>query len=362
MDIKENFILVRRKREKISFIVTICIWIIVFIMGNIIPFVPVKKHYNTVQIHLDITAPVEKKQIAMESVQKNEDAVKHVEKNETETIQKTIQEIKTQPKKTSVIEKQVGPKQTLKTIKTVSKKKRVSKVQSHSSEKKTLSSVKPKLVKSVDELISEQSSASSSDTQWNESAFENSSEKVTQTKSTVQDSKSNESIENALQGSAAHVAKTNSAFISSNTNKKSYDAKNSSASTQSALGKIKAATYTQHSEGITSTSSINSKETKNGSTVIQMSDGSERMLLDPKKPNISISKENASLIDSSRSITIYFTVLAEGNVPLSKIEIKPASSLPVVIQSEIKTQISEWRFATDSSDGIVKFSLTIKKE
>ena len=93
-----------------------------------------------------------------------------------------------------------------------------------------------------------------------------------------------------------------------------------------------------------------------------MTSGNARELLSPAKPVITISAAHAALIDSTRRVTITFTVLASGTVPLSTIEIKPSSMLPLEIQNEIKAQISTWRFATDTSNGQATFEYSIIKE
>ena len=93
----------------------------------------------------------------------------------------------------------------------------------------------------------------------------------------------------------------------------------------------------------------------------KLSDGSARVLLEPLKPVIIISEENGKRIDSSRQVVISFRILAAGNVPFSGITITPSSALPEEIQSEIKDQVSTWRFAPASSDGQAKFEYSIIK-
>lgn len=94
---------------------------------------------------------------------------------------------------------------------------------------------------------------------------------------------------------------------------------------------------------------------------MKMNDGSSRILLDPKKPSIIISKENGTLIDSQRTVEISFRILSGGNVPFSAISFSPSAALPVAIQSEIKEQISLWRFSPSSAESQAKFVLEIKK-
>ena len=114
--------------------------------------------------------------------------------------------------------------------------------------------------------------------------------------------------------------------------------------------------------GVSSSAKVNVEKKGDGSVAVSMTDGSSRILLDPKKPVIFISDENAALIDSSRTVTVSFKVLAGGNVPLSGIVISPSSLLPIQIQSEIRKQISQWRFKPASSDGQARFEYSIIKK
>ncbi|MCI7080347.1 hypothetical protein, partial [Treponema porcinum] len=214
--------------------------------------------------------------------------------------------------------------------------------------------------KSVDELLAEQSGSAKS-AQWDDSVFGDDTAAVSSS-STTNSTAVNKGVSgtSALSGTAASaaldtgkaVAKTDSAVKTAATS-----------ATQNALGKIAAATYTMSAgHGVSSSAKVNVEKNGDGSVAVSMTDGSSRILLDPKKPVIFISEENAALIDSSRTVTVSFKVLAGGNVPLSGIVISPSSLLPIQIQSEIREQISQWRFKPASSDGQARFEYSIIKK
>ena len=224
----------------------------------------------------------------------------------------------------------------------------------------------PALSKSIDELMAENKSTPKKQVAFDDSLFADESDfvesKTTTTNNvTASASKSTSSFEGTAASGATGVASKSSA-ISASSSAARQSTGTASSSTTAALGKIASATYVQSAGGgVTSSTSISSGS-KNGRVAIQMADGSARELLSPAKPSISISEKNAALIDSTRKVTIVFKVLAGGTVPLSSIEIRPASQLPLEIQTEIKQQISTWRFASDSYDGQATFEYSIIKE
>lgn len=79
---------------------------------------------------------------------------------------------------------------------------------------------------------------------------------------------------------------------------------------------------------------------------------------------IVISPEKEALINSSREVTITFTVNSSGLVDPNSITITPSAMLPIEIQGEIKDQIATWRFLVPSSYegyGQVSFNYNIIK-
>lgn len=92
-----------------------------------------------------------------------------------------------------------------------------------------------------------------------------------------------------------------------------------------------------------------------------MTDGTPRVLLEPSEPKITLSKEASALIDSTKRLTVSFTVMAGGNVPVTSVKISP-DILPSLVSMEIREQISRWRFQAASYDGSAKFDYTIQKQ
>lgn len=134
-----------------------------------------------------------------------------------------------------------------------------------------------------------------------------------------------------------------------------------SSTTTSALGKIANAKYVGNSSSSVQSEVNISASSSNGKVTVQMTDGSRRALIDPAEPVITISEENAKLIDSKRSVVIEFTVVASGNVPFSNVRITPESILPAAIRMEIIDQISEWRFESADFNSIARFEYNIVK-
>lgn len=218
-----------------------------------------------------------------------------------------------------------------------------------------------KYKKSVEELMAEQSTSSSKKSvDWDNMNFtENSSSSSTSSSSS---SSSAKSIDNgaALSGTAGTATSANKAVTSQSA--KSSAGTTASSSTASALSNISSTSYSMSAaNGLKSTASVGVSTNSDGKLALAMTDGSARVLLDPSKPYIEISDENAKLIDSTRNVVITFRILAEGNVPLAGITITPSSALPMAIQSEIKEQISKWRFARALNDGQARFDYSIIK-
>lgn len=218
-----------------------------------------------------------------------------------------------------------------------------------------------KYKKSLDELMEEQMLASAKPKAFDDSMFD---DVVAETNTSSQSvSKNVKSMNNssALSGSAAVAADSTSGSVSAKADRAEKPSSASSA-TAAMLSKISAAQYsTTIGNGLSSKSDVKVAQSTDGKLAIELSDGSARVLLEPLKPVIIISEENGKRIDSSRQVVISFRILAAGNVPFSGITITPSSALPEEIQSEIKDQVSTWRFAPASSDGQAKFEYSIIK-
>ena len=220
---------------------------------------------------------------------------------------------------------------------------------------------KIKYGKSVDELMEEQMGASAKQKAFDDSMFDDVVAETNTSSQSVSKNVNRMDNSSALSGSAAVAADSASGSVSATADRAEKPSSASSA-TSAMLSKISAAQYsTTIGNGLSSKSDVKVAQSTDGKLAIELSDGSARVLLEPLKPVIIISEENGKRIDSSRQVVISFRILAAGNVPFSGITITPSSALPEEIQSEIKDQVSTWRFAPASSDGQAKFEYSIIK-
>lgn len=220
---------------------------------------------------------------------------------------------------------------------------------------------KIKYGKSVDDLMEEQMGASAKQKAFDDSMFDDVVAETNTSSQSVSKNVNRMDNSSALSGSAAVAADSTSGSVSATADRAEKPSSASSA-TSAMLSKISAAQYsTTIGNGLSSKSDVKVAQSTDGKLAIELSDGSARVLLEPLKPVIIISEENGKRIDSSRQVVISFRILAAGNVPFSGITITPSSALPEEIQSEIKDQVSTWRFAPASSDGQAKFEYSIIK-
>ena len=218
-----------------------------------------------------------------------------------------------------------------------------------------------KYKKSLDELMEEQMLASAKPKAFDDSMFDDVVAETNTSSQSVSKNVNRMDSSSALSGSAAVAADSTSGSVSATADRAEKPSSASSA-TSAMLSKISAAQYsTTIGNGLSSKSDVKVAQSTDGKLAIELSDGSARVLLEPLKPVIIISEENGKRIDSSRQVVISFRILAAGNVPFSGITITPSSALPEEIQSEIKDQVSTWRFAPASSDGQAKFEYSIIK-
>ena len=220
---------------------------------------------------------------------------------------------------------------------------------------------KIKYKKPLDELMEEQMGASAKQKAFDDSMFDDVVAETNTSSQSVSKNVNRMDSSSALSGSAAVAADSTSGSVSATADRAEKPSSASSA-TSAMLSKISAAQYsTTIGNGLSSKSDVKVAQSTDGKLAIELSDGSARVLLEPLKPVIIISEENGKRIDSSRQVVISFRILAAGNVPFSGITITPSSALPEEIQSEIKDQVSTWRFAPASSDGQAKFEYSIIK-
>lgn len=340
---------IQKNTLRLSFWGTAVVWFLLLIFFAFAPGVQKKEEFKTIQITLDV--PQEKPEVQKTDIASQETAASK-KTQASPSKSDAAQSAPASQKKPSVQQP----------AKTAQKQAASPKTSSPAPVEAKSAPAKAKITykKSVDELLAEQSGSAKS-AQWDDSVFGDDTAAVSSS-STTNSTAVNKGVSgtSALSGTAASaaldtgkaVAKTDSAVKTAATS-----------ATQNALGKIAAATYTMSAgNGVSSSAKVNVEKKGDGSVAVSMTDGSSRILLDPKKPVIFISDENAALIDSSRTVTVSFKVLAGGNVPLSGIVISPSSLLPIQIQSEIRKQISQWRFKPASSDGQARFEYSIIKK
>ena len=329
------------------------IFIIIFIIAMI--FIrPAEKRpkYKEVQIVLDTSAvpvpddvpvPVEKTETVPEKVQINNNEEKKEQKidvKEVETEQKTVtkkpQNIKTKTHKTEtpkVQPKKVEPK------------------------KEVIEEPVEYALDPMEAFAQQTAKAPKKEFDW-DSGFGD--------ESTVSNSSSSSdkviSGGNSFSGSAGKAASDDSQKITSsaiNNSKNNYESSGSTAS--ESLANIRNTKFVSTDvAGVASNTTVKSGKSADGKVYIEMTDGRPRALLKPSSPKISLSEEAASKIDSSRTVTISFRVLAQGNV--SEITITPAASLPPIVQEEIKNQLNKWIFESADYDGTAKFEYNIVKK
>lgn len=222
-----------------------------------------------------------------------------------------------------------------------------------------------KLQKSVEELMAEQNAVTSTkntdDVDW-DSLFSDTKAVATSSTDSIDTTSSKVlSGSDALSGSAASASSDTNATATSSNNQTDVAVSESTTSALNAIGK---ASFSDSGSGggLTSTVSVVSNSASSNGTTIQMRDGSMRKLLDPLKPVLTISPENEKLIDSSRLVTITFTVKAEGNVLPTSIQFTPSGLLPLAVKSDLRVQIAKWRFEKALGDGQAEFKYSINKQ
>lgn len=91
-------------------------------------------------------------------------------------------------------------------------------------------------------------------------------------------------------------------------------------------------------------------------------EGVPRKLMSPAVPSITLPDSLASLVDSDRSVTVQFTVLADGTVPIGLVFFSPSAVLPPEIRDYLKREFSLWRFEKHTEDGQARFVYSIKMQ
>lgn len=104
-------------------------------------------------------------------------------------------------------------------------------------------------------------------------------------------------------------------------------------------------------------------QSSGGSSIAGLAfDGAQRKLLYPAKPAIVLPDNLAKLVDSSRSVTVSFTVRTDGSVPAGDIFFSPSAILPAEIRDYLRKEFSTWRFEKSAEDGQARFLYSIRVE
>ena len=370
---------------KVSLVSTLILWIIFTITAVVIPASSKKDEFSTINIILDTPPEKEPEPKENKTLPAQEQPKETVKETKTEPVA-PVQEQKTQKIQEKPVEKKpvekTPPAPAQKAAQTEKPSSQVTQkpvpapaketqpsVQKPAATQKTDSvntpSSSPKKAnitykKSAEELMAEQLGSTSKKKEWDDSVFgdDNFSETSTSTSPVTEQKQTAISGASAFEGTSAvssggsekAVAKTDTASVTK-----------TSSSTSNALSNIARTVPIRHNygDGVSDESKVEMTDMQDGKSHLKMTDGSSRTLLEPAKPSIMISPENATQIDNKRTVWIRFKVMPAGNV--SEITFEPASLLPVEIQAEIREQISRWRFSSASGESQAKFEYSIIK-
>ncbi len=361
---------VSTKSKNISFILTVFIWLVIFISLLVIKPIQKEPKYKEIQIVLDSVKKIEKKENLTtekkDTLAKNQKENQQVEKSEPKET-KEIVEQKVEPKKEvqnknveKVSEKKVAEKP--KEVKKPAAKPVEKKVESKTTEKpapvKEIVKTEPvKYAKSVEDLMEEQFQEKKSveDFDW-DSMFGDDSDSDSNTSSETKKI----TTKNTTAGTAGSVSESQNAVVSSTT-KSNNTSQKVSESTSGKLSQISNAEFVGKSN-ISEKTSVETSVGSNGKVSVKMQNGQSRVLLSPSEPKIYISEEGAKLIEGSVTVVISFTVLESGTVPSGEISITPASLLPSTVRNEIVSQLSKWRFEADDFAALARLEFSIVKK
>lgn len=379
---------VSTKSKNISFILTVFIWLVIFISLLVIKPIQKEPKYKEIQIVLDSVKKIEKKENlttekkdTLAKNQKENQQVEKTEPKETKEIveqkvetpvppvetKKVEQKPKVEPKKEvqnkiveKVSEKKVAEKP--KEVKKPAAKPVEKKVESKPTEKpapvKEIVKTEPvKYAKSVEDLMEEQFQEKKSveDFDW-DSMFGDDSDSDSNTSSETKKI----TTKNTTAGTAGSVSENQNAVVSSTT-KSNNTSQKVSESTSGKLSQISNAEFVGKSN-ISEKTSVKTSVGSNGKVSVKMQNGQSRVLLSPSEPKIYISEEGAKLIEGSVTVVISFTVLESGTVPSGEISITPASLLPSTVRNEIVSQLSKWRFEADDFAALARLEFSIVKK
>lgn len=326
---------------------TVCVWILIFALLSIVSILPQRKEYKTVRITLESpSAP----RPEMSPRQK------------TAPLPPPVQE-----KAPAPVQETVHPAASANAPASASAQKPASQPKTAAPKTEALAPepARQTLQKSVEELMAEQMAPRRTEKkEFDWSAFED--EAVETSSSSVADRQSygNAEAVETFQGTAGTLSsgQSDGALSSSSADGRERAQSSVSGSTAAALGDIAATVYSASSgNGVTSSSSVMTRSAPDGKISLYMSDGSARTLIEPSEPVIALSDSAALTIDTTKNLSVRFTVLANGHVDLSSITVSPASIISPLVQSEIARAVASWRFSEDSVSASAVFPYRIEK-
>ena len=375
---------------------TIAVWILIFLFFYFGASLFAPKPFKTIKIRLDAPQKVEKAESGKlkteSSVKENSPQKKEVVKETQSSSQKgdgsssALTETRSNPvsqdlpaapslptpslqpssqKNAKQDVKKSEPKKAAETAKPAKQAPAKSTKQAQTKQVEQPKMVEQQLQKSMEELMAEQrqpKKAPKKEFDW--SQFDDIEGSSSSSPAAVaKNTNPNPSSQSTFSGNAASSSNnTSTAASAASSSSKSAAGKSASSSTSNALaGVLSAKAYSSSANGVSSSVTANTGSSSDGKTTIQMADGTPRVLLEPSEPKITLSKEASALIDSTKRLTVSFTVMAGGNVPVTSVKISP-DILPSLVSMEIREQISRWRFQAASYDGSAKFDYTIQKQ
>lgn len=375
---------------KFSLFVTLVFWILLLVFGSIAFRIKKTPEYKTINLVLETpvssvspeldsvsssgsgSAIQEKRVLEKSDVLEKTEVPEKIDVLENRAQKPLPAENKTESSKITAAEKKSAPSSNSAVPKTEAA---VQSSRASDSKNENVPQKKQNIVykKSTEELMAEQlqKKADAKQAVWDDSLFDSDSDSAFQKESSSL--KKNVYSQKSISGTdafsgTAGISSGGEKNLSAKSEPDSIGKNSSSAassSTSSSLRKIASASVSSYrqtlSDSFSAETTVSAVQNAEGRVEMKMNDGSSRILLDPKKPSIIISKENGTLIDSQRTVEISFRILSGGNVPFSAISFSPSAALPVAIQSEIKEQISLWRFSPSSAESQAKFVLEIKK-
>lgn len=341
---------IQKKAERSALAGTIVVWLLLTLLFSLTSYLPHKPVYKTVKIQLESPA-------APKNSQKREAAPPKAENTAPVPTSEAAAANKQQQAKSDV----PAPKQPAKTVQKETKKAQSS-TKSSSAPKPSTKPAEQKLQKSVEELMLEQQSSKKQKKEFDWSQFDEEASETSSTNTASSPVSAPSSTFDAFEGSAASAAKSFDSGATSSSTAKTSQNTAASEKTAAALGAIAASDNPESAgNGVTSTSNIQTAGSSEGKVAMYMSDGSARILLEPKEPRIGLSETAAATIDTTKNLRITFTVLANGHVDINSISITPAALVSSSVRNEIESQIARWRFSSDTVSATASFVHTIIK-